>query len=108
MKRYITGILLVLVLGGQSLFGFGSGFGGGFGGFPGVGEPFPGFNPGGIGSSEEQEEKTTEFAVLAGYSMSFHEGKSSYSGSTYSYSDSEWKAAFAPSVQLLADADAMP
>lgn len=65
MKRYITGILLVLVLGGQSLFGFGSGFGGGFGGFPGVGEPFPGFNPGGIGSSEEQEEKTTEFAVLA-------------------------------------------
>ncbi len=65
MKRYITGILLALVLGGQSLFGFGSGFGGGFGGFPGLGEPFPSFNPGGVGSSEEQEEKTTEFAVLA-------------------------------------------
>ena len=62
MKRYITGILLIALLSVPSLFGFG----GGFGGFPGLGEPFPGFNPGGIGSGEEQEEeKTTEFTVLA-------------------------------------------
>ncbi len=65
MKRYITGILLALVLGGQSLFGFGSGFGGGFGGFPGMGESFPGFTPDEIDSEDGQEEKTTEFAVLA-------------------------------------------
>lgn len=86
MKRYITGILLALVLGGQSLFGFGSGFGGGFGGFPGLGGSFPGFNPGGTGSSGEQQEKTTEFAVLAGYS-----------GVTHS---DVGKIAFAPSIQL--------
>lgn len=82
MKRYITGILLIALLSVPSLFGFG----GGFGGFPGLGEPFPGFNPGGIGSSGEQEEKTTEFAVLAGYSGVGH---SEVGG-----------IAFAPSIQL--------
>lgn len=98
MKRYITGILLIALLSVPSLFGFG----GGFGGFPGLGEPFPGFNPGGIDSGEEQEEeKTTEFAVLAGYSLSFHEGKaSSSSGSGFVRSGNDWGAAFAPSVQL--------
>ena len=98
MKRYITGILLIALLSVPSLFGFG----GGFGGFPGLGEPFPGFNPGGIGSGEEQEEeKTTEFALLAGYSISFHEGEaSSSSGSGFVRSGNDWKAAFAPSVQL--------
>lgn len=96
MKRYITGILLVALLGCHSLFGFG----GGFTGFPGLGGAFPGFNPGGIGSGgEQQEEKATELAVLAGYSMSFHEGKASSEGS-YHYSGNDWKAAFAPSLQL--------
>ena len=97
MKRYITGILLIALLSVPSLFGFG----GGFGGFPGLGEPFPSFNPGGIGSGEEQEEeKTTEFTVLAGYSLSFHEGEASHSGGGGSYSGNDWGAAFAPSVQL--------
>lgn len=82
MKRYITGTLLIALLSVPSLFGFG----GGFGGFPGLGEPFPSFNPGGIGSSGEQEEKTTEFAVLAGYSGVGH---SEVGG-----------IAFAPSIQL--------
>ena len=105
MKRYITSFLLVVVLASGSLFGFGGGlgggFGGGFGGFPGLGEPFPGLNPGGIGSGEEQEEeKTTEFTVLAGYSLSFHEGEASHSGGGGSYSGNDWGAAFAPSVQL--------
>lgn len=98
MKRYITSFLLVVVLASGSLFGFG----GGFTGFPGLGGAFPGFNPGGIGSSgEQEEEKTTEFALLAGYSISFHEGEaSSSSGSGFVRSGNDWKAAFAPSVQL--------
>lgn len=82
MKRYMTGVLLVALLGVHSLFGFG----GGFTGFPGLGGAFPGFNPGRIGAGGEQEEKTTEFAVLAGYS-----------GVTHS---DVGKIAFAPSVQL--------
>ena len=47
MKRYITSFLLVAVLGVAPLFGLG----GGFNGFPGLGSPFPGFNPDGIGSN---------------------------------------------------------
>lgn len=82
MKRYIMGILLVAILGDPSLFGFG----GGFTGFPGLGSSFPSFNPGGIASTGEQKEKTTEFAVLAGYSGVGH---SEVGG-----------IAFAPSIQL--------
>lgn len=82
MKRYIMGILLVAILGVPSLFGFG----GGFTGFPGLGDSFPNFNPGGISSESEQEEKNTEFAVLAGYSGIDH---SEVGG-----------IAFAPSIQL--------
>lgn len=82
MKRYITGILLVAILSVPSLFGFG----GGFTGFPGLGSSFPSFNPGRIASTGEQKEKTTEFAVLAGYSGVGH---SEVGG-----------IAFAPSIQL--------
>ena len=68
MKRHITSFLLVALLASGPLFGFG----GGFSGFPGFGSPFPGFNPGGIGADEEQaEEKSVEFAVLAGVSFGF-------------------------------------
>ena len=83
MKRYITSFLLVALLASGPLFGFG----GGFNGFPGFGNSFPGFNPGGIGADEKQaEEKSVEFAVLAGYSGVGH---SEISG-----------IAFAPSIQL--------
>lgn len=82
MKRYIMGILLVAILGVPSLFGFG----GGFTGFPGLGGSFPSFNPGGIASTGEQKEKTTDFSVLVGYSGIGH---SEVGG-----------IAFAPSIQL--------
>ena len=82
MKRYIMGVLVAAILGAQSIFGFG----GGFQGFPSFGGSFPNFNPGGISSESEQEEKNTEFAVLAGYSGIGH---SEVGG-----------IAFAPSIQL--------
>ena len=82
MKRYIMGVLVAAIFGAQSIFGFG----GGFQGFPSFGGSFPNFNPGGISSESEQEEKNTEFAVLAGYSGIDH---SEVGG-----------IAFAPSIQL--------
>ena len=82
MKRYIMGVLVAAILGAQSIFGFG----GGFTGFPGLGGSIPNFNPGGISSESKQEEKNTEFAVLAGYSGIGH---SEVGG-----------IAFAPSIQL--------
>lgn len=82
MKRYIMGVLVAAILGAQSIFGFG----GGFQGFPSFGGSFPNFNPGGISSESKQEEKNTEFAVLAGYSGIGH---SEVGG-----------IAFAPSIQL--------
>lgn len=82
MKRYIMGVLVAAIWGAQSIFGFG----GGFQGFPSFGGSIPNFNPGGISSESKQEEKNTEFAVLAGYSGIGH---SEVGG-----------IAFAPSIQL--------
>lgn len=96
MKRYITGILLIALLSVPSLFGFG----GGFGGFPGLGEPFPSFNPGGIGSGgEQQEEKATEFAVLAELGLR-HSGIQTTASDSDGASPGDGGTAVAPGVQI--------
>lgn len=95
MKRYMTGVLLVALLGVHSLFGFG----GGFTGFPGLGGAFPGFNPGGIGAGGEQEEKTTEFALLAELGLR-HNGIQTTDSDSDGASAGDGGIAVAPGVQI--------
>ena len=95
MKRYIMGVLVAAILGAQSIFGFG----GGFQGFPSFGGSFPNFNPGGISSESEQEEKNTEFAVLAELGLR-HNGIQTTDSASEGASSGNGGVAAAPGVQI--------
>ena len=95
MKRYIMGVLVAAILGAQSIFGFG----GGFQGFPSFGGSFPNFNPGGISSESEQEEKNTEFAVLAELGLR-HNGIQTTDSASDGASSGNGGVAAAPGVQI--------